>query len=99
MIGISSTSGTVIHMFSYRRAEEYSFFCFAVLYNLLSQVPVCCFHKKKETNSKKEGKGDSKHKKKKLMLFFIAFHILLPLDFSLLSSVLLFELNHKFLPR
>ena len=90
MIGISSTSGTVIHMFSYRRAEEYSFFCFAVLYNLLSQVPVCC--------SKTEGKGDSKHKKK-FMLFFIAFHISLPLDFSLLSSVLLFELNHKFLPR
>lgn len=98
VIGISSTSGTVIHMFSYRRAEEYSFFCFAVLYNLLSQVPVCCFHKKKETDSKKEGKGDSKHKKK-LMLFFIAFHISLPLDFSLLSSLLLFELNHKFLPR
>ena len=97
MIGIPSTSGTVIHMFSYRRAEEYSFFCFAVLYNLLSQVPVCCFHKKKK-NSKTEGKDDSKHKKK-FMLFFIAFHISLPLDFSLLSSVLLFELNHKFLPR
>ena len=95
MIGISSTPGTVIRMFSYRRAEEYPFFCFAVLYNLLSQVPVCCFHKKK--NSKTEGKGDSKHKKK-FMLFFIAFHISLPLDFSLLSSVLLFELNHKFLP-
>lgn len=93
MIGISSTSGTVIHMFSYRRAEEYPFFLFLSL----SQVPVCCFHKKKK-NSKKEGKGDSKHKKK-FMLFFIAFHISLPLDFSLLSSVLLFELNHKFLPR
>ena len=97
MIGISSTPGTVIRMFSYRRAEEYPFFCFAVLYNLLSQVPVL-FPQKKKKNSKKEGKGDSKHKKK-FMLFFIAFHISLPLDFSLLSSVLLFELNHKFLPR
>ena len=55
-------------MFSYRRAEEYSFFCFAVLYNLLSQVPVCCFHKKKK-NSKTEGKGDSKHKK-----IYVIFH-------------------------
>lgn len=98
VIGISSTSGTVIHMFSYRRAEEYSFFCFAVLYNLLSQVPVCCFHKKKRQIQRKKEKG-TQNIKKKLMLFFIAFHILLPLDFSLLSSVLLFELNHKFLPR
>ena len=97
MIGISSTSGTVIHMFSYRRAEEYPFFCFAVLYNLLSQVPVCCFHKKKKIQRKKE-KG-TQNIKKNFMLFFIAFHISLPLDFSLLSFVLLFELNHKFLPR
>lgn len=97
MIGISSTSGTVIHMFSYRRAEEYPFFCFAVLYNLLSQVPVCCFHKKKKKIQRKKEKETQNIEK--FMLFFIAFHISLPLDFSLLSSVLLFELNHKFLPR
>lgn len=96
VIGISSTSGTVIHMFSYRRAEEYSFFCFAVLYNLLSQVPVCCFHKKKIQRKKEKG---TQNIKKKFKLMLIAFHISLPLDFSLLSSVLLFELNHKFLPR
>lgn len=54
--------------------------------------------KKKRQIQRKKEKG-TQNIKKKLMLFFIAFHILLPLDFSLLSSVLLFELNHKFLPR
>ena len=56
------------------------------------------FPQKKKTDSKKEGKGDSK-RKKKLMLFFIAFHISLPFGFSLLLSVLLFDFNHKFVPR
>lgn len=48
-------------MFSYRRAEEYSFFCFAVLYNLLSQVPVL-FPQKKKIQRKKE-KGTQNIKK------------------------------------
>lgn len=54
------------------------------------------FPQKKKIQRKKE-KGTQNIKK--TMFFFIAFHISLPLDFSLLSSVLLFELNHKFLPR
>ena len=57
-------------MFSYRRAEEYPFFCFAVLYNLLSQVPVCCFHKKKKIQRKKE-KGTQNIKKN--YVFFHSF--------------------------
>ena len=52
--------------------------------------------KKKKIQRKKEKETQNIEK---FMLFFIAFHISLPLDFSLLSSVLLFELNHKFLPR
>ena len=55
------------------------------------------FPQKKKIQRKKE-KG-TQNIKKKFKLMLKAFHISLPLDFSLLSSVLLFELNHKFLPR
>lgn len=77
---------------SQSRRVSFFLFCSPVQFVIAG---ACVLFPQKKKNSKKEGKGDSKHKKK--LCFFS--QLSLPLDFSLLSSVLLFELNHKFLPR
>ena len=68
MIGISNTSGTVIHMFSYRRAEEYSFFLFCSPVQFVI-AGACVLFPQKKKNSEKEEKKRTQNIKKNLCYF------------------------------